>query len=104
MLFVSAAQKVREKRQWLRFLGVRLWREDGISATFDELCPDKVPGDILGLRRLFNMEEFPGPVEDEEWDTLWDFFNEWPLLMPFMIGFYRRRTPTPTAPVRPHSV
>lgn len=103
MLFISAREKVREERRYLRSLSDRLWREDYISRKFDVSFPDKVPGDVLGLRRLFNIEQFPGFAEDERWSALWEFFTQYPLLMLFVIGFYRRTPKTPALLVRSHS-
>lgn len=82
----------------------RLWHEDCISRQFDELCPDEVAGDLFGLRRLFDMEKFPGLVEDhEEWVVIWEFFIARPLLMLFALRFYRRKPQTPKPLVRSHS-
>ncbi|AHY21987.1 hypothetical protein 19 [Diadegma semiclausum ichnovirus] len=99
-IFILAAQKVRKERLEMRISRDRLWREDSISREFDELCTDEVPGDILGLRRLFDMEQFPGLVEHEAWTAIWEFFIERPLLMLFALRFYRRerQTPKPLVP------
>ncbi|AIK25616.1 U2 [Hyposoter didymator ichnovirus] len=103
MLFISAAEKVRDERQWQRLLRDRVWRDDYIWRKFDECCPDCVPGDILGLRRLFDMEPFPGLVEDDNWDVLWALFLKWPFLLVFMIGYFQRKQRTPRPLVRSNS-
>ncbi|ULM71597.1 hypothetical protein [Diadegma fenestrale ichnovirus] len=94
-IFILAAQRVREERLEMRIARDRLWREDRISREFDELCPDEVPGDLLGLRRLFDMEQFPGLVEHEAWTAIWEFFIARPSLMLFALRFYGTKLQTP---------
>ncbi|AHY22024.1 hypothetical protein 34 [Diadegma semiclausum ichnovirus] len=98
--FILAAEKVRDERRWVRLLRDRLWREDLITRKFDELCGDDVPGDILGLRSLFDMSKFPGPVEDEEWDSIWQCFYEMPSLMAYIMVYCKYYEQSTTPPVR----
>lgn len=43
----------------------------------------------MGLRMLFDMEQLPGPVEDEKWDDLWEFVYVWPFMMLSVVEYYQ---------------
>ncbi|XP_043276898.1 uncharacterized protein [Venturia canescens] len=69
--FMKRLHEVWRRRAICRLSVLKLWREDAISKDFDAWSLEHMPGDLLGLRRLFSMSPFPGLVEDVSWDHLW---------------------------------
>ncbi|XP_043282393.1 uncharacterized protein [Venturia canescens] len=76
--FLKHLNDVRRRREVCRMAVLKLWREDFISMEYDDWAPEDAPGDLLGLRRLFGMSVFPGPVKDCSWDSsTWDQGLPW---------------------------
>lgn len=73
--FVVAVRVVRARRFEAAMSLAHLWREDPFSRELNEWNPEDVPGDILGLRCLYEMLPFPGPVNNGSWDECWALFG-----------------------------